>query len=98
VEAANAEDALYGSRAKAGNAQQRFFLARIYIDGEEFAIPKRPRELGIHVEWKVGRVGCCDFLDGKAVEANEPVGLIEAMLAHKRGGFHRKRGRRVRYG
>lgn len=70
--------------ADAGNAQQRFVIRAVDLDREEVGVPQRPAALGIEQRIKV-RLAFVEQLAGaKAVEPQQPIRLIESVLAQKR--------------
>ena len=83
-EAARDKDALRADHADAGNAQQRFVIRAVDLDREEVGVPQRPAALGIEQRVEV-RLAFVEQLAGaKAVEPQQPVRLIESVLAQKR--------------
>ena len=67
------------------------------VDREALAILERPGELGVDVERSMpSRVGRALHLRRReAVEAHQPVGLVEAVLADQRRALQRQHGARV---
>ena len=65
--------------------------ARVHVDGKARAVAQRPGELRIDVEIEHAAVHAVgDLVGGETVEAIEPVGLIEPVLALQRRGFQRQ--------
>ena len=82
--AARDKDALRADHADAGNAQQRFVIRAVDLDREEVGVPQRPAALGIEQRVEV-RLAFVEQLAGaKAVEPQQPIRLIESVLAQKR--------------
>jgi hypothetical protein len=90
--AAYGDDALGIPDSKAGNADEEFEGGAIDVEGEGAAVAEGPRELGIDVEIEVWIVLGSDLVDVVTVEAHEPVGLVEAMLADERRGLEWETG------
>src|ERR1700760_403686 len=59
---------------------------------------ERPPQLGIDVEWEIGLRFAGDFLHIEAVEAHQPVRLIQTMLAHEGWSDERQSARCTRDG
>ena len=87
---ADAKDALDVSITEARDAQHRFTRCGIDVDGEGFRVTARPLSLGVDLEIEEGIFRPGDLRGVEAVEADEPVGLIETMLAHEGSGGERK--------
>lgn len=54
------------------------------VDGEVVAVAEGPGEFGVELEIEVGVFRGEDFRGFEAVEAHEPIGLIEAVFAEER--------------
>ncbi len=78
---ASLQDSPDAAHAQAGNAEQGFARGGVHIDGEETPVPQGPGQLGVRLEVQVGLLRADQFAGGEAVEAHEPVGLVEAVLA-----------------
>ncbi len=87
---ADAEDALYVSIADAGDAEEGFAWRGVDVDREELGMGFRPGGLWVFGEGERGIFFGGKFGCGEAVEAHEPVGLVEAMLADEGCGLERK--------
>ena len=92
--AARCEDALDRLGAEPGHAQQHLPRRAVDVDREAVAKLERPGELGVDVERQhavvVGRAD--DLRRREAVEAHQPVGLVEPVLAHQRRALERQHG------
>ena len=90
--AADGGDALGVPDAKAGDAVEHFEGGFCDVDREEVAVAEGPGELGVDVEIEVRVVLGGDFMDVESIEAHEPVGLVEAVLADEGRSFEGEAG------
>ncbi len=81
---AGGDDALHIHRAKAGDAPEQLTRRAVDIDGKQRPISQCPGELGIELQIEVRVLARQEFTDVKAIEAQQPVGLVKAVLADKR--------------
>jgi hypothetical protein len=91
------EQALHRLHAEAGHAQQHLARRGVHVDREALAVGQRPGELRVDIERQhagrsVGGRGH-DLVVLEAVEAHQPVGLVQPVLAHQRRRGKRQRGR-----
>ena len=86
------QDAADGADPDAGDAEEIVLGGAVDVDGEGGAVAQGPREFGIEIEVEGGVLFVGDFGDGVAVEAQEPVGLVESVLANEGWGFGGKDG------
>ncbi len=71
--------------AEARHPQQVLAVGRVDVDGEPVAVGQGPGGLGVDREVEhAADVGAGDLLHPEAVEAQQPVGLVEPVLAHQR--------------
>jgi hypothetical protein len=91
--AARPEDAVHRAAAEARDAQERLAPRSVHVHGELLAVAQRPGELGVHGEIEVAARR--DLLGRELVEAHEPVGLVEPVLAQEGRLDQRKLGGRV---
>ena len=77
-----------------GHAQQHLLWRAVHVDRKIFAVLERPGELGVDVERQHALVirRALHLLRRKAVEAHQPVGLVQAMFAHQRRTLERQHG------
>ena len=78
------QNALGADNADARHAQQRFIVRAVHLDGEELGMAQRPAALGVKGRIKVRRVVVEQLVCAKAVKPQQPVGLIEPVLAQQR--------------
>ncbi len=76
---------------KPGHAQQVFAAGAVDVEREALAVAQRPGELRIHVQRQHAVIVIDDLVGVEAVEAHQPVGLIQPMLADQRRGAQRQR-------
>jgi hypothetical protein len=89
---AGAQDSVDVADAEPWNAEEHFTGSTVHIDGEAFLMAEGPGEFGVEGEIEVGLSGTGDFIDLESVEAQEPIGLIEPVLADEGRGFDRENG------
>ena len=82
--AARDQNALGAHNADARHAQQRFIVRAVHLDGEELGMAQRPAALGVKGRIKVRRAVVEQLVCAKAVKPQQPVGLIEPVLAQQR--------------
>ena len=88
-------DELGAAHADAGHAQKRLQRRAVHLHGEEVQVVQGPVRLRIDIGGEEGIVLVDDLAHVKAVEAQEPVGLVEAVLAvqlHGVGGGQERVG------
>ena len=67
--------------ADAGHADDEGVVGAVDVDRETLRVTQRPGELRVDLEVEVGGGAVYDLVGAEAVEAHQPVGLIEAILA-----------------
>lgn len=82
--AACGEDAFHAAEAESGDAQEGFAVGGVDLDGEVFGVSEGPGGLGVEAEVEHGVVWVEELVDAEPVEADEPVGLVEAVFAQER--------------
>lgn len=87
---ARTQHAIDGSLPEARRAKQHLARRDIDIDRELLRVPHSPRRFWIDAHVEVRLVGRRQFFDAKTIEAQQPVGLIEAMLTDERRGLSRQ--------
>src|SRR5690606_1502887 len=76
--------ALDTAGTKAGNPQQHFAVGAVDVDRKAMALLERPGEFGIDGEVEQTPFPARhNFGHVEAIKADQPVGLIEAVLAHQ---------------
>ena len=90
--ATGAEDALHIADAEAGDAEEQFAGGFVDVDREGLAVAESPGEFGVECEVEIGSGGRGDFVDFEIVEAEEPIGLVEAVFADEGWGLQRENG------
>jgi hypothetical protein len=82
---AGGDDPVDGPLAEARDAQQELARRRIDVDREPVAVLQRPGELRVGLEVEHAALAALrDLVDGEAVVAQQPVGLVEPVLALER--------------
>ena len=79
--APRAHDEIRSAHADAGHAQQRLERSGVHLHGEEVQVVDGPVRLRVEVGIEEGVVLVDDLGDVEAVEAQQPVGLVQPMLA-----------------
>ena len=93
--AARIHDALDVACAQPGYAQQHLARRRVEVDREAIRVAQRPCQLGVDVQVEhaaLPRNVCHDFLHVEPVEPQQPVGLVQAVLAQQRRRAQRQLG------
>ena len=80
---ADAKDTIDVVTSETGDAQHCFSRRCIDVDGECLRMTARPLGLGVDLEIEEGIFGAGDFGGFEAIEADEPVRLVEAVFAHE---------------
>ena len=101
--AARTQDLGHSLGAKPRHAQQVLAVGRVDVDGKPVAIGECPGGLGVDGEVEhAAHVGAGDLLHTETVKAQQPVRLIEPVLAHQRRldqrqgcGWHRGMGEKA---
>lgn len=89
---ADGEDAVDVFVADAGDAEEGFAGGGVDVDGKELRVGAGPGGLRIFGQREVWVGVGGEFGGLEAVEAYEPVGLVEAVLADERSGFEGEAG------
>src|SRR5688500_4049885 len=88
--ASRRHDAFDSLDAQSRHTQQRFARGAIDVDRKQLAMPQSPCELGIDLQIEHA-VGPDEQLLGiEPVEAQQPIALIETMLAQQRSSLERQ--------
>ena len=77
------QQAVDGAHAEAGHAQQALAARPVDVDGKALGMRQRPGQLRIDGERQHAVLGD-DLVLVEAVEAQQPVGLVEPVFAHQR--------------
>ena len=94
---ARRDDFVDGLRPEPRHPQEHFALGAIHVDREAMAVLERPGELRIDLEVEHAVLGNArDLLRVEGVMAQEPVGLVEPVLALQRRRLQRQNGARIR--
>ena len=89
------QDAVHRARAHARHPQQFLAGGAVHVHRETLAVGQRPGQLRVHVERQVAGGVRGQFRRLEPVEAQQPVGLVQPVLAQQRRGARRQRGRGV---
>ena len=92
------EQARDGAHAEARHAQQQLARGAVEVDRKALRVRQRPRSLGIEVKRQHAAGLRRNLVGGKAIEAQQPVGLVQPVLAQQRRRLRGQRGRGVRDG
>ena len=81
--------------AQAGHAQQQLARGGVEVDGKALAVGQGPGQLGVVLQRQHALAGGArghQLAGLEAVEAHQPVGLVQPVLAHQRRGDQRQLG------
>ena len=81
--ATDVKDPIHIPISEAGHAKEYLARGSVDVDRKGLAVPICPLCLRIGLQIEMGIVGSGDLIGIEAVVADEPVGLVETMLANQ---------------